>query len=289
MERKIQIDIISGMSGAGKSRAADVLEDLGWYCVDNLPVALLQKFAEFCISAAGRYERVALVTDIRGGEDFSPLFEAMTALREMGCDCRIIFLDSATDAIIRRYKESRRPHPLAVDGETLSQTVERERGILMPIREHADSVIDTTVLNGGLLREKLTEALSVSNDHNMRIRVLSFGFKYGVPAEADLVFDVRFLPNPFYEEELRELTGLDKPVRDFVFSYANTEEFLTRLMPLIDFLLPGYAEEGKSSVTIGIGCTGGRHRSTAIAAELAKRINDSGRKATLSHRDIEKG
>lgn len=289
MERKVQIVIISGMSGAGKSRAADILEDLGWYCVDNLPIALLQKFAEFCISAAGRYERVALVTDIRTGDGFAPLFEAMKSLGEMGCECRIVFLDSATDAIIRRYKESRRPHPLAADGETLADTVERERGVLMPIREHASAIIDTTVLNGTLLREKLTESLHLTSGEMMRVRVMSFGFKYGIPAEADLVFDVRFLPNPFYEESLRELTGLDKPVRDFVFSFESTEEFLRRLEPLISFLLPGYVEEGKSSLTIAIGCTGGRHRSTAIAKELCERINGAGTRATVTHRDIDKG
>lgn len=289
MDRKVQIVIISGTSGAGKSRAADILEDLGWYCVDNLPIALLQKFAEFCISSDGRYDRVALVTDIRTGDGFEPLFETMNALGEMGCECRIIFLDSDTDAIIRRYKESRRPHPLAADGETLAETVERERRKLGPIREHADILIDTTVLNGATLREQLVTKLGLDAEQSMRVRVISFGFKYGVPAEADLVFDVRFLPNPFYHDELRTLTGLDEPVRDFVFGFENTREFFRRMQPLIEFLLPGYVEEGKSSLTIAIGCTGGRHRSTAIAKELAGRISALGYRTTVSHRDIDKG
>ncbi len=288
MDRKIQIVIISGMSGAGKSRAADILEDLGWYCVDNLPIELLQKFAEFCISAAGRYERVALVTDIRTGDGFAPLFEAIESLETMGCECRIIFLDSDTSAIIRRYKESRRPHPLARDGETLEDTVSREREKLSAIRAHADCILDTTVLTGARLREGLIKYLGSGAAQTMSIHVLSFGFKYGVPAEADLVFDVRFLPNPFYEESLRELTGLDGPVRDFVFGFESTNEFIELLKPMLEFLIPGYIEEGKSTLTIGIGCTGGQHRSTAIAVAIANRIRADGYRVSVTHRDIDK-
>ncbi len=285
----MQIFIISGLSGAGKSRAADILEDFGYYCVDNLPVDLLPKFTEFCISMQGKYERVALVTDIRSGDSFTPLFEALDTTGNMGCESRIIFLEADVDAIIRRYKESRRRHPLAIDGEPIEQVIQREIKKLNPVRERADFVIDTTGLSIGDLRQKLSDCVFGSERvHFMPVSIVSFGFKYGIPIEADLVFDVRFLPNPFYIEKLRDLTGLDKAVRDYVFQFEQTGNFLAKLYPLLDFLLPEYVEEGKSSLVIGIGCTGGKHRSTSITEEVASHLEANGYQVAVSHRDIEK-
>jgi UPF0042 nucleotide-binding protein len=286
---KMQIFIISGLSGAGKSRAANILEDFGYYCVDNLPVALLPKFVEFCISMQGKYERVALVTDIRSGDSFTPLFEALDTIGNMGCESRIIFLEADVDAIIRRYKESRRRHPLAEDGESIEHVILRETEKLTPVRERADFVINTTGLSVNDLKQMLSECIfGVERVHSMVISVMSFGFKYGIPVEADLIFDVRFLPNPFYVEHLRDLTGLDKAVRDYVFQFEQTTEFLEKLYPLLMFLLPGYIEEGKSSLTIGIGCTGGKHRSTALAEEIAAYLEKQGFHVVTSHRDIQK-
>ena len=285
----MKIVIITGMSGAGKSNAANILEDLGFYCVDNLPTALLPRFAEFCIAASGRYERVALVTDIRGGDVAGPLLEAVEVVEGMGCECSIIYLECTTDAIIRRYKETRRPHPLAAGDEMISQTVERERVLLRPLREQANFVIDTTNMNYAAMRQTLARCLESDVERRMRVEVLSFGYKYGVPGEADLLFDTRFLPNPYYVDELRKKTGLDAPVRDYVFSSNVAKEFFERLCSLLDFLLPQYTEEGKSVIVIGIGCTGGRHRSTAIASALRDHIAGLGYQTSLVHRDIDKG
>ena len=285
----MQIFIISGLSGAGKSRAANILEDIGYYCVDNLPVALLPKFAEFCISMSGKYEKVALVTDIRSGDSFAPLFEALDTIGKMGCESRIIFIEADVEAIIRRYKESRRRHPLAADGESIEQVVSREIEKLSPVRARADYVINTTGLSVNDLKDMLSDCIFGGEKiTSMVISVMSFGFKYGIPAEADLVFDVRFLPNPIYMENLRDLTGLDEPVRDYVFQFSQTSQFLDKLYPLLMFLLPGYIEEGKSSLTIAIGCTGGKHRSTALAKKIAEKIELDGYHVVLSHRDIHK-
>ncbi len=289
LEPKMQIIIITGMSGAGKSNAANILEDLGYYCVDNMPVALMPKFAEFCISSRGKYERVAMVTDIRSGDSFEPLFEAIDTIRKMGCECRIIFLCAEISTIIMRYKETRRRHPIAMDGETIEHAVQRESEKLQPVKERADYIIDTTDIPSHKLRDKLLAcAGDGANRPSMAITVMSFGFKYGIPAEADLVFDVRFLPNPYYIAELRELTGLDDPVRDFVFNLRETADFLKKLYPLLGFLLPNYEEEGKGSLTICIGCTGGQHRSTAIAKEIAGFIQEQGYHVALVHRDVMK-
>jgi UPF0042 nucleotide-binding protein len=287
--RQMQILIVSGLSGAGKSHVANILEDMGYYCVDNMPSQLLTKFAEFCISASGKYERVALVTDIRGGESFGALFESLEAIAAMGCDSKIIFLEADTETIIRRYKETRRPHPLMSGGEIIENVILKEREKLKEVRQRADLVLDTTGKNGRILKELLSDFLgSAVASVPMSITVMSFGFKYGVPVEADLVFDVRFLPNPFYIDELREKTGLDKEVRDYVFSFAPTRTFLELLYPMFEFLIPHYTEEGKSLLTIAVGCTGGRHRSTAIANDITEKIAKMGHNPVIFHRDISK-
>ena len=282
--------IISGMSGAGKSRAADVLEDLGYYCVDNMPVALLPKFAELCLATRGRYERVALVTDVRETEGFDELLQALDNLWELDCTYRILFLETDVPTLVQRYKETRRKHPLEEKAGSIQQAVEAERVLLSGLRERADYVINTTGLTLGQLQQELYKIfVGPAAQRPLQVNVVAFGFKYGIPIEADLVFDVRFLPNPFYVAELRKFSGMDEPVYDFVFQHRDTGEFMRRLEALIDFLLPQYVEEGKHTLTIAIGCTGGRHRSVAVARALAGYIKEHGHASRLINRDIDKG
>lgn len=279
--------IISGLSGAGKSRAASVMEDLGYFCVDNLPVPLIPKFAELGMGGNGEYDRVVLVTDIRGGTNFEGLFQALDRLKAMKCGYRILFMDASDATIIKRYKETRRAHPLGDECASLEQAIELERKVLAPVRERADWVVDTTGLTLGQLRSKLLSLFSKGTEEGkMEVHVMSFGFKHGVPMEADLVFDVRFLPNPYYVQELRSLTGLDEGVRDYVFSSPQSDEFLKKLIDFVTYLLPRYAEEGKTALVIAIGCTGGHHRSVAIAHALAQAIASQGFPVNESHRDM---
>ena len=284
--------IVSGLSGAGKSTVMSVLEDSGFFCVDNLPPLLIPKFAELCLAGTGTYERVAMACDIRGGENFDGLFEALDTLREMQFAYQILFLEADTKTIIKRYQETRRSHPLmAADGVNLIQAVERERQAMEPVRRRADYVIDTTSLSTKKLRDRVLETCLPDRErrYEMSISVTSFGFKYGIPLEADLVFDVRFLPNPFYVEQLRPQTGLDAGVRDYVFSYPQAQEFMKHLTSLVDFLLPQFVEEGKSALVTAIGCTGGHHRSVAITHALAGHIRELGYAASENHRDMTRG
>ena len=281
--------IVTGLSGAGKSRAADVLEDLDYYCVDNLPVALIQKFAELCIATGGRYEKVALVTDVRAEKSFGELLETIDKLMEMDCACRILYMDADVPTIVRRYKESRRPHPLAKRGGSIEEAVYKEIDLLAPVRERADFIVNSSSLTLGQLQTRLFELIAPAGaKRKMEVTVEAFGFKHGMPLDADLVFDVRFLPNPFYLEKLRPLSGLDRPVAQYVFNSVQARTFMEKIEGLIDFLLPLYVEEGKMSLTIGIGCTGGRHRSVAIAAALTEYLKARGVSASNFNRDIEK-
>ncbi len=282
--------IISGMSGAGKSRAADVLEDLGYYCVDNMPVALLPKFAELCLATRGRYERVALVADVREKESFDELLQALDNLWELDCTYRILYLETDVPTLVQRYKETRRKHPLAEKAGSIQQAVEAERVLLSDIRERADFVINTTGLTLGQLQQELYKIfVGPAAARPLQVNVMAFGFKYGLPIESDLVFDVRFLPNPYYVAELREKTGMDREVRDFIFRHEDTQVFLSHLTGLVGFLLPRYVDEGKHNLTIAVGCTGGKHRSVAIANALAEFITEQGHAARLLNRDVEKG
>lgn len=278
--------IISGLSGAGKSKAASFMEDMDYFCVDNLPAPLIPKFAELGAAGAGEYERVALVTDIRTGAKFDGLFQALEDLERMNCPCRILFMEASDETIIKRYKETRRAHPLAEGTDSLEQAIALERRMLSPLRERADSMIDTSNLPAAKLKGVLRQMFgrAGTNQGRMEVRVSSFGFKHGVPMEADLVFDARFLPNPYYVAELRPLTGLDNRVRDYVFN--GGQEFLTRLWDLVGWLLPRYEEEGKTSLVIAVGCTGGHHRSVAIAHALAEKVKAQGWPAAESHRDL---
>ncbi|MBR0354521.1 MAG: RNase adapter RapZ [Oscillospiraceae bacterium] len=281
--------IITGLSGAGKSRAADVLEDLDYYCVDNMPVALMPRFAELCMATRGRYERVALVTDVREKNGFSELLRTIDELNTMDCSCRILYMDADLKTLIRRYKESRRPHPLASRGVSVEEAVRREAELLKPVRERADYIVDTSSLTLGMLQNRLF-SLFAGEEHRrgLEVTVMSFGYKHGLPMEADLVFDARFLPNPFYVDELRELTGLDLPVKEYIFGYPQSRRFLEMLEEMLDFLLPLYAEEGKLGLTVAIGCTGGHHRSVALASALNDYFAAHGVNSVNVNRDIEK-
>ena len=282
--------IISGLSGAGKSRAASVMEDLGYFCVDNLPVPLIPKFAELGMGGNGEYDRVVLVTDIRGGTNFEGLFQALDRLKDMKCGYRILFMDASDATIIKRYKETRRRHPLAADTDSLEEAVEKERALMAPVKERADFVIDTSRTSTAQLRGELLRLFGQEGEKGgMTVSVTSFGFKYGLPLEADLVFDVRFMPNPFYMEDLRPRTGLDQAVADYVFHFPQTQDYMRRLEDLLAFSLPLYAEEGKTSLTIAVGCTGGHHRSVAVTHALAGFIHGLGYQVLENHRDMTRG
>ena len=267
----MQFVIISGMSGAGKSKAASDLEDLGFYCVDNMPAEMIPQFAQLCLATKGRYEKVALVTDVRASMTFDALFQALQKLDEMHLQYSIYYIEASTEVIIKRYKETRR----------------LQRELLAPVRNRASAIIDTSILSTGKLRGILIDLVAGGmREHSMDVRVVSFGFKYGLPLEADLVFDVRFLPNPYYIPELKHQTGLDEPVRNFVFKYQQTLDFTAKVEDLLSFLLPNYLDEGKTDLVIAVGCTGGKHRSVCIAKELYEFVSKKGYAATLSHRDM---
>ena len=283
----MQFVIISGMSGAGKSKAASDLEDLGFYCVDNMPAEMIPQFAQLCLATKGRYEKVALVTDVRASMTFDALFQALQKLDEMHLQYSIYYIEASTEVIIKRYKETRRLHPLMKDGSTLADAIGRERELLAPVRNRASAIIDTSNLSTGKLRGLLIDLVAGGiHERAMHIDVRSFGFKYGLPLDADMVFDVRFLPNPYYIPELKHQNGLDEPVRNFVFQYQQTKDFVEKTEDLLDFLLPNFVDEGKSELVIAVGCTGGKHRSVCLAKEFADFITRRGYAVTLGHSDI---
>lgn len=284
----MELIIVTGMSGAGKSLAVRALEDIGYYCVDNMPPALMRKFAELCQQSAAPLERVALVTDVRGGAMFDDLRECLQSLKDSGQNFRILFLDCADEVLCRRYKETRRRHPLAQDADDVSEALAQERAMLAPLLSLADYRLDTTQLTTAQLKKQIADMFLDTPASAMTVRCISFGFKYGFPAEADLMFDVRCFPNPFYIPELKHKTGLDKEVREFVLDAQDTQTFLADLYAMLDHLLPLYLNEGKSQLVIAIGCTGGKHRSVTIAEELAAHIARTGRRVLTEHRDIDK-
>lgn len=279
--------VVTGLSGAGKSRCMNALEDIGFYCVDNMPPLLISKFAELLLGAQEQHEKVAIVTDIRGGTKFSTIVSDMELLREQGCNCKILFIDAKDDVLARRYKETRRRHPLQGEvGDSVYAAIQKERELLTPLHEQADYVIDTSYLSPAQLKQRVTELFLGSGSAGLHITCVSFGFKYGSPAEADLVFDVRCLPNPFYVEELKPQTGLDQPVYDFVMQYDETKEYLAKLMDLIDYLIPLYCKEGKSQLMVAFGCTGGKHRSVVFARNMHSHLLELGYVSGVHHRDI---
>lgn len=281
--------IVTGMSGSGKSRAVDALEDIGFYCVDNMPPKLISKVAEICLAGNSQISRVAVVTDMRGGDLFYGLFEELDEMKDKGLEYKLLFLDASDAELIRRYKETRRRHPLLglVKGG-IGEAVRNERVLLRPARERADYVIDTTHLSANELKQRMNNIFLDNIRNSMLINVMSFGFKYGVPAEVDLVFDVRCLPNPFYVDELKTKTGLDTEVRQYVMESEASCALLEKLKDLVSFLIPLYQKEGKSQLMIGMGCTGGKHRSVTFAELMYQYLSDQNHNVRVVHRDISK-
>ncbi len=278
--------IITGMSGSGKSHAVNFMEDMGYYCIDNMPPSLFSKFADVCNRSEGQFDKIAFVIDTRSRELFTDAIDAIDALKEEGESCEVVFLDAIDEVLVKRYKESRRNHPLADNGRVIDG-IKKERKILNDIKQRADYIVDTSTMPTKSLKAYLNSIFNDREDEKtIFINVLSFGFKYGIPLDADLVFDVRFLPNPFYIPELKNLTGLDQEVQDYVNTFPQTAEFTKKLDDLIKFTLPHYVEEGKSQLVIAVGCTGGKHRSVTIAGHVYKTIVDMGFSVKISHRDI---
>lgn len=279
--------IVTGMSGAGKSTALKMLEDMGFFCVDNLPIALLGKFAELATAPGGEISRVALGVDIRSGQALGELEEILNQLKMNGISYEILFLDASDATLVKRYKETRRSHPLAKNGR-VDRGIAEEREKLDFLKRKADYILDTSQLLTRELNQELDKIFLQNQEFkNLMITVLSFGFKYGVPQDCDLVFDVRFLPNPFYVDELRAKTGNDREVQEYVMGYEISHIFLQKLSDLLDFLIPNYVLEGKNQLVIGIGCTGGKHRSVTLANELYGRLSEKTQYgARLEHRDI---
>ena len=287
--KRVEMVVITGHSGAGKSEAIAAFEDGGYFCVDNLPPKMIGALGELFLHEGSGVERAAVVSDVRGGEYFEDLIAVIDELETGGLDLKVLFLDADEDTLLHRYKETRRRHPLARSGR-LVDGIREERSQLAPLRERADVVIDTTGLTGGGLRRRIaTELIGREVEGNqLALTLLTFGFKNGPPSDADLTLDVRFLPNPHYEPDLRPLTGMDEPVREYVESGTQAGEFYGRLMPLLEFLLPAYVAEGKQHLTIAVGCTGGRHRSVTVADRIARELeDDKGVKLRVVHRDVE--
>ena len=282
----MELLIITGLSGAGKTRAADICEDLDYYCVDNLPAALLPRFAALCAAAQGRYERVALVMDVRSVSNHEELMEAMDAIEAMEERARIVYLEADTDTILRRYKESRRRHPMGAPGEDIRNAIERETALLAPLRERADTIIDTTGMSLNRLKGRIRSILTPEDSH-ISVTVTSFGYKHGIPPEADLVFDVRCLPNPYYEDSLRSLTGLDSAVTAYVFKDGTAQTLLDKLTELLVLTVPMYVLD-RPELAIAIGCTGGHHRSVSMAEALCRALRERGIAAEVRHRDMER-
>jgi len=279
--------VVTGMSGAGRSTAGATLEDLGWFVIDNMPSSLIGKVSELVSGTEGEAQRVAFVVGRGGGERLDDMLPAIDALTSDRNRVRVLFLDAPDEVLVRRFEGTRRRHPLVARG--VEESIADERRLLEPLRDRADLVIDTGEINANQLRTRLIEAFGGEGpEETMRMSVLSFGFKYGIPLDVDLMFDCRFLPNPYWEEELRPLSGLDTPVRDYVLERGETTAFLDRLVEMLAMLLPAYRREGKSYLTIAMGCTGGRHRSVALAEELARRLEAQSFGSTVFHRDIDR-
>ncbi len=280
--------IVTGLSGSGKSKAVDALEDIGFFCVDNMPPTFIPKFYELCLDE--ELEKVAVVTDTRGGYLFHGIDDTLDVLKESELDFRILFFECSEEVLHNRFKETRRRHPLFDDNEgSLITSIRREKELLEPLRGRADYIIDTTHSSPAELKERICGIFLGDSVKGMKIQCMSFGFKYGAPTEADMVFDVRCLPNPFYIDELRNKTGLDKPVYDYVMDMDSTKGFVEKLFDMVDYLVPLYSNEGKSSLVIAIGCTGGKHRSVTVAEALKSHLKEGKYKTSVVHRDIKRG
>lgn len=286
--KDIRFVIVTGLSGAGKTQAIRGLEDLGFFCVDNLPPTLIPKFAELCAQSEGRINKIALVVDIRGGGFFDSVDESLESLKSLGIKYEILFLEASDETLVRRFKESRRRHPLSDKGSTL-EGILKERARLEELKGKAHKIIDTSNLTNKQLKEQITSIYgAASEEQRLNITLMSFGYKYGIPLDSDLVFDVRFLPNPYYIDELRPLTGNDLEVQRYVLDSSVSKTFMRKFSGLINFLIPHYIKEGKTNLTIAIGCTGGQHRSVTLANKLAEILDTKNYNVNKRHRDIEK-
>ena len=277
--------IVTGLSGSGKSEAMRSLEDMGFYCVDNLPPTLIPKFAELCYQSNSTIDKVALGIDVRGRKFFQALHESLNVLRKDKYPFEVLYLDCADDVLLKRYKMTRRNHPLAINRQ-IPEGIKMERTILEPLKEIADCIIDTSNMKPKDLKEEISKIYANGEiNNNLTISVVSFGFKHGIPSDSDLVFDVRFLPNPYYEEELRNKTGDDQEVRDYVMNSDISKQFYDKLLDMINFLVPQYVQEGKHHLVISIGCTGGRHRSVTISNLISDELMKQGYRVVKKHRD----
>ena len=283
-ETTIDVILVTGMSGAGRSTATRALEDIGWFVVDNLPPTLMINVVDYVLQGTGSH-KVALVADVRGGQRFDELRASLSSIKAAGHDLRVLFLEAGDEALVRRYESSRRPHPLQRD-DSLLGAVQRERELLRDLRADADIVIDTSNLNVHELRRSIENAFGDDEHYALRATIMSFGFKYGIPVDADLVADMRFLPNPYWDPELKELTGLDAAVNDYVVGFSTAQDFLTKYAELLDIVEDGYLREGKRFITIAMGCTGGKHRSVAMAENLSARLVKNGVDVRVVHRDL---
>ncbi len=289
MHTDTKMVIISGLSGAGKSEAIKAFEDLGYFCVDNLPATLLPKFSELCLQSGGKVDKIALVMDMRGGEFFNNLIDSLMEIERMGVNYEILFLEASTEALIRRFKETRRRHPLAQQGGIV-EGINFERKRLEEIRGKANRIIDTSSLSSRELRNKIGEYYSDDIDsESMTITVESFGFKYGITMDSDIVLDCRFLPNPHWVESLRPKTGFDKEVIDYVMKWPVSKRFVSKLLDFLAFLVPNYIKEGKTHLIISIGCTGGKHRSVTLSNIVGEFLKEKGYNVNIEHRDIDAG
>lgn len=277
--------IVTGRSGAGKSKTVEVLEDIGFVCIDNMPPALLPSFGQLFLKSEQDF-RAAVCIDVRAGKEFTSLTAAREELTAMGVDHKVLFLDCDEETLLLRFKETRRRHPLMKAGQTINEALQRENDLLQPLRDNADYIIDTTQMKPAQLKQRVAAIFDGNVQETLQVTCMSFGFKYGIPADADLVYDVRCLPNPFYIPELKSHTGLDKDVFDYVMSYDSSQQFLKKMEDLIDFSLPMYAAEGKSSLTICFGCTGGKHRSVTFAEAMTNHLKEKGVHVNAIHRDI---
>lgn len=280
----MKLVIVTGLSGAGKSLAVKTMEDIGFYCIDNMPPQLMENFTDLCFRS--ELDKVAVVTDLRGGEFFSEINNALTNMKKSPQKFEILFLDSSTETLVKRYKETRRKHPLCENNESVIEAIEKERNLLSEIRKISDYIVDTSNISPTDLKNQIKSIFSENKDFEGIItHVVSFGFKNGIPMDADLVFDARFLPNPFYIPQLKELTGNDKPVSDYVMQYEQSQTFLKMLCDMISYLIPHYISEGKSQLIIAIGCTGGQHRSVTIANGLYDYLKKNKHNVFIRHRD----
>ena len=285
--KNLSLVIITGLSGAGKTQALQSLEDMSFFCIDNLPPSLLPKFVELCFQSQGKISKAAVVCDLRGGEFFTSLNQALLDLQEAGVKYEILFLEASDEVLINRYKESRRRHPVSPRGHIL-EGIRSERKQLIELRGKAHKIIDTSDLKAAQLKDKVRELFGNAYDPaRMSVSIISFGFKYGIPLDADNIVDVRFLPNPYYVEELKFLNGKDKKVKDYVLSSSIGREFLEKYFDMLEFVLPHYLREGKSHLVIGIGCTGGQHRSVAIAEKTAEFLRQQNFFCVVNHRDLD--